>query len=111
MKAWMRMPAVRLALVMIVLIAALGALRVFRSGPSIDAPTESFEAVDAVQTASLPQEPPTPVERPLTLEALGAPNDPLPAAFTIVLIHFRAEPPQTPWRDRCWPGIRTRFRR
>ena len=82
MKAWMRMPVVRLALVMIVLIAALGALRVFRSG-SIDAPTEAFEAVDAVQTASLPQEPPTPVERPLTLEALGAPNDPLPAAFTI----------------------------
>jgi hypothetical protein len=91
MKAWMRMPAVRLALVMIVLIAVLGALRVFRAGPNDDAPAESFEPVDAVQTVSLPQEPPTPVERPLTLDALGAPNDPLPAALPIVADPLQSE--------------------
>ena len=55
MKAWMRMPAVRLALVMMVLIAVLGALRVFRAGPNDEASAESFEPVDAVQTVSLPQ--------------------------------------------------------
>jgi hypothetical protein len=81
MNAWLQKSSVRLALVTVVLIAGLGALRVLRTGSLEETAVEPFEPVDAVPAVSLPQEPQAPVETPLTLEALGAPNDPLPAAL------------------------------
>jgi hypothetical protein len=78
-KAWLRMPAARVGLAVAIVVATLLAWRLFGASPNehvADAPVVDL----SVQLASAPQVLPAapPVARPLTLDALGAPDDALP---------------------------------
>jgi hypothetical protein len=78
MKAWLR-----LGLIMAVLLAALVALRLFPGSSNEPTPVESIaDAPGPVDPG--PQTAPVAAVEPLTLDALGAPDDPLPASLQVL---------------------------
>jgi hypothetical protein len=82
MKPFLRRPDVRLALVVAGLVVALLVLRSLTGGSTEQEPFQSVADVPEIQTVSaqaqMPVAPPA-----LTLDALGAPDDPLPAPFPV----------------------------
>jgi hypothetical protein len=82
-KALLRLPSVRLGLVIAALTATLVALRVFR-GSSGEQPTTAPVGNIATPLALPPQAAAVAAAEPLTLDALGAPDDPLPAPLQVL---------------------------
>jgi hypothetical protein len=82
-KALLRIPSVRFGLVVAVLIAALLASRYFSASSNEETAGEVLADV-ASPSIAIPQLQPVAALEPVTLDALGAPDDPLPAPLQLL---------------------------